>query len=651
MTNPKKRLLVFVSDHHKGHEADFRSALGRALDKIPYSIFEDISKTPESVFSMMVGGILFSDAVLLDGALFTSKVSPDMLIQYGVCFALEKKCMFVSIKNNSRETFSEFKSKFIEGHVEFDYYLDLATQFNSKLLEWFDSPKPICRVKPNKLAVHSFITFGIDQRNNPDLYETVSNIRVEKEWMPRIVTNIGHISKLESLAKAVSQRSFCLFCLNKDNTEEIFLGIGLAIGMGRPFLIIKHKDIELPTSLHGYHGIIEYDNFSQLRGELNKYTEKFLSDEVFNWEGATYNDLLSRLERQIGNISPTKLDEFEAVLLTVNSALGDITAKPFALLGEIYREKNRKISPDNIELLVKAKEYYEKALNIQKNYQLYQNAVTAIDKHIQLTELINEKKYRSIPSLINLIGGDIKSDHYIQVKEYLLGVVKKLVEEKNFVHSISLLAAMQIHDKSEEIQKLIHQVLESAPLETIKALQDSQKYVVELENEKTQLISQIKEKDAQLDKIAKELTVSKEQLETSKSQLAGINENLERVQKERDVLSSRLKNISAQLDVDQRTMNEFETKIESAKTIGRQVVVNFGHPYGWAIYRAIDSEPYVVRAGERLSAKKGLVLEWGDKIYDEDGIQILELLSHDAVVFNPDDDYYADVRNLKKNID
>ena len=94
----------------------------------------------------------------------------------------------------------------------------------------------------------------------------------------------------KTLSKAVSQRSFCIFCLNKDNTEEIFLGIGLAIGMGRPFLIIKHRDIQLPKSLQGYHGIIEYDYFSQLREMLEKYTQKFLSDEVFNWEGATYGN-------------------------------------------------------------------------------------------------------------------------------------------------------------------------------------------------------------------------------------------------------------------------------------------------------------------------------------------------------------------------
>ena len=127
--------------------------------------------------------------------------------------------------------------------------------------------------------------------------------------------------------------------------------------------------------------------------------------------------------------------------------------------------------------------------------------------------------------------------------------------------------------------------------------------------------------------------------------------NLERIQNERDRLNNRLKDISVQLDVDQKAMNEFETKIESAKDIGRQVIVNFGHPHGWAIYRAIASEPYVVRAEEILSAQKGLVLDWGDIIYDEDGNQILELLPRNAIIVKPDDDNYADVRSIMNDND
>src|SRR5262249_14642852 len=101
MISNQKRMLVFVGDHNcEGHKEDFRSSLKRALDKITYSVFEDISKAPESIFSMMVGGILFNDVVLFDATLFAKKIPPDMLIEYGVCLALEKRAMFVAIRNN-----------------------------------------------------------------------------------------------------------------------------------------------------------------------------------------------------------------------------------------------------------------------------------------------------------------------------------------------------------------------------------------------------------------------------------------------------------------------------------------------------------------------------------------------------------------------
>jgi hypothetical protein len=426
--------------------------------------------------------------------------------------------------------------------------------------------------------------------------------------------------------------------MNENNREEFFVGIGLAIGMGRPFLIIKHKSVELPKSLIGYHGIIEYESYSQLRDQLNKYTDKFLSDEIYDWEGATYNDLLSQLEKQIGRLKPTALNEIENMLLTVNSILGDTSAKAFALLGEVYREKNIKIAPDNIELLKTAKEYYGKALGIQKEYQLYQNAITAIDKHIQIVELIKEKRYRSIPTLINLIGGELKGDHYLQVREYLIGVVNKLVAEKDFVHAISLLAAMQIHDKSDDLKKLVQQVLNSAPLEIIKALQDSQKYVDELGKEKNQLTSHINEKDVQLEKNTKEL-------KTSQSQLAVIKENLERIQKERDELSIKLKGFSAQLSEAHKTIDNLETEIETVKELGgRGVIVNFG--YGWAIYEVLKTEPYIVRDGVRIPAQKGFPLKNGDIVYDEDGHQIEEYLPAGSIVIRPDQDNYHDVNNF-----
>lgn len=629
-------LLVFSDTRSvDGHEADFRSALARALDKVSYTIFSDIPKTPENIFSAMIGGILFSDAVLLDGELLNG-TSSNALIQYGICYALNKKCMFVSIKNNSQAVSEKASKKpiIIDGLTEFACYLDFATQF--KLVDWLNLPSATRIMKPNKLAVHSFIVFGVDRWENPILYDIISNFSLIKEWTPRFVSNIGALSRLDALAKAVSQRSFSVFCLDKNDPDEIFLGIGLAIGMGRPFLVIKNKNIELPASLSGYNGVVEFESYNQLQDKLSKYEGNFLSDEIFEWEGATYNDLLVKLEKQIGYTSVDKLNNFESVLLTINSVLGETTAKPFALLGEVYREKNRSISPDNIDFLVKAKEYYERALSIQKEYQLYQNAVVVIDKHIQIIELIKEKKYRSIPALINLLGGELKGNHYMRAREYLVSVVSELVERRDYVNAISLLSAMQLHDKSEEIQKLVHQVLNLAPLEIIKALQDTQKYVIELEMNKSEIDAQIHEKESLLSKKTGDLVSTAKKLKIAQ-------EDLEKIRSERDELILKLKDISSQLNVFYETIRNFESEIESAKTTeGRGVIVNFG--YGWAIYKAVSGEPYILRKDNRLKAEKGLILHSGDIVYDEDGS--IDFLPTDAIVVKPDNSHYEDVSYL-----
>jgi hypothetical protein len=274
MSNKQKKLLVFVDTNDNiGHEADFRSALRKALDKIPYSIFEDLPKEPESIFSVTMERIINSDVILLDAAHYLGKIPSHFLIQYGICYALEKKCLFIFIKNDSLKIDQETRPTVVEGYLEYDYYLDLATQFKVRFLEWFDSHKPVCKEKPNKIPVHSFVVFGVDRWKNPDLYDVISNFSSGTDWTAKFVSDLGSLSKLESLANAVGQRSFCVFCLNSDDNEKIHLGVGLAIGMGRPFLIIKPKNIDLPKSLSGYHGILEYETYSQLKDQLSRYTK------------------------------------------------------------------------------------------------------------------------------------------------------------------------------------------------------------------------------------------------------------------------------------------------------------------------------------------------------------------------------------------
>lgn len=222
----------------------------------------------------------------------------------------------------------------------------------------------------------------------------------------------------------------------------------------------------------------------------------------------------------------------------------------------------------------------------------------------------------------------------------MLGVVDKLVEEKNYAHAISLLAAMQVHDKSEQIQKLIYQVLNLAPFEIIKALQDSQELIVELEGDKARIVDEVREKDLKLDKITREITISS-------GQLLEEQEKFEQIKKERDELNSKLNNISSQLSSIYEVVSKLGSEIKSAKVAaGLGVIINFG--YGWAIYKALDSKPYIVREGRRHMVEKGFPLISGDRVYDEDDVCVFEYLPRNAIVLKPNDALYSAVDSALK---
>lgn len=131
MDAEEKKILVFINSmDHQGHGADFRSALRTALRPIPFGIFDDLKKTPENIFSATVHGILMSTAVILDkGGGLDGTTPADALIQYGICYALGKKCVLVSVRDALPIEALQSNDSLVEGVVRFDCYLDFATQF------------------------------------------------------------------------------------------------------------------------------------------------------------------------------------------------------------------------------------------------------------------------------------------------------------------------------------------------------------------------------------------------------------------------------------------------------------------------------------------------------------------------------------------
>lgn len=649
MNSSFRNILIFVNQNDPGgHSDDIRYALQRALAEIDHDIFQDLPKKPENIFDAIIDEILLSKSVLLDGIPYPQKNNPDFLIQYGICYPLNKRCAFLIVDRNSCMVKTEMKSQVIEGILRFEHYIDLATELNKKISRWLEYNKSNYADESTKKPVHAFEVFGVDQHNNPSLFNEINNFSMGTDWKPRFHSDLGTFSALQELARSVGARSFNIFCLEKENEENIYIGIGIAIGMGRPFLIIKHKEVELPSSLIGYNGILEYNSFPQLCENLKQYAHDFLSEKVLEWQGSTYYSILSRLEKQINGYDAGELEKAENIVNAVNSALGSTLAKSYALLGDIYREKNRKISPDNVSLLLKAKEFYEQALKIQKDYKRCEDALTVIDRHIEFIELLTKHQYKSFPRLLTIIGENLTSGDYSYIREYLIAEVNKLIQKEELVNAIALLAAMQVHDKSDEIQKLVHQILENTTTGiSIEALQDSQKYVIELENENLRLSEEVKIKEYWAGELYSQLNTAK--LDVLKSK-----EKILEVEKERDEHKIRLESIYAQFLSVQSTKEKLEKlvtddklriKIEAARKLsGRGVVINFGGS-GWGVYRAMNGIPYVIRGEQTFIAYEGLVLIDGDEIYDESGAGE-NFLPANTIVIDPNSELYKRILRM-----
>lgn len=85
--------------------------------------------------------------------------------------------------------------------------------------------------------------------------------------------NPGHI--LCKIASKIQSTRFGVFELTSTQNRNIYLELGLAIGMGRPFVLVKKIDAELPSLVQGldYYTLKSY---SGLRTELGDKTQRLL---------------------------------------------------------------------------------------------------------------------------------------------------------------------------------------------------------------------------------------------------------------------------------------------------------------------------------------------------------------------------------------
>lgn len=611
----KTRLLCSVNDYNRvGHGEDLRVSVKNAFTtNIDLTILQDIPKTPEHYVSTILEEVLLSSAVILDDCSSDKNNDAEKLIQFGISYALQRPCVLVHVINNSQALshipcsiiFNDFKRAF-------DSYLELSSELPPNIERLTRSMRWPIRERNSRL-VHAFSVFGADSVAEPDLRRVIDKFGHESKWSAIYCDQPNYISSLDNLSRAIQVPPFSIFCLSDNNDNSIFVSIGIAVGMGVPFLILQSQTATLPEILHKYSGIINYTNHLDLAEKLSNHTSAFLSDDVFSWNGSPFFHLLTYLEGRLQKAkSQSEFDTLESTIQAIIKAIRSPLAKPHMLLGDLYRQRHFHINPLDTSVLTKAISHYVDALEIQPNFVGCKDNIVAVERNIQLVELLLQKKYHSISGLIELIGTAISSEYYKFVREFLLLTVRQLAADGEYAHALALLVAITRHDDSEEVKELMQSLLSTAPAAYIEAIQDAQKHIVLLENENSRLALSLAEEQV----LTTQLSQS---TETQRASLVELNERLRLVQQERDGLTENLERNLGQYMSSLQEQKVLQEKIElsSEMNTGRGVIVNFG--FGWAIYQSLQGESSVLRGGYTLLAEEGLVLVNGDRVYDENG--------------------------------
>lgn len=716
---PEEKIFISLNDEYsKGHGADLRFCLNEALGASSCAFFQDKDKVPDNLYSVTIEEILISSGILLDALPFENQINPDILIQFGIAHALGKKSAFLYVRNNSAGV-PPISSHLINSYRigDFDNYLDVIIELKTRLQEMIDQDIPRQKIESNKMSVQSFSVFGGDEEKDLDLVNVISSFAMKAGWEAKFQINFIYgyetPSLLDDLSIFIGLRPFSVFCLNKDVCVETYIGIGLAIGMGVPFLILQDKEFKLPASLGGYHGIIEYNNSEELATGLSKYTKEFLSEDVNSWNGSTFSHLLLRTDKIIPLAkAEADLNRIEKILHAINRSIRLKTPLLYALLGEVARERYRRFDSKNPKYLELAREYYNEALKIDADYKRAQDAIASLNEHLRLIDLVEKKSYKSIPSLIRLIGEDINTSQYQLLREYLIGEVRKLIDAKNYSQALALLAAIETHDKTSEIKELIKQVLSAAsPNDIAEVLRSAQDQIELLERNQSQMSNELDSKNKQLSEVSQHIQFLREQVSATHNNLAQqatvnlsellmineakeslliqlrftderlsaemekvseleserddlererehfekelfwkdrwldklrdqrnsvqaellvANERIRTLEREKELLERKFDDNLGQLQIIQKAKQDLEkivmndtqqalNKSDMQRQLdGEVALVDFG--LGWALYFTLREKPYIDRQGQKISARKGLVIEFGDKITYEDGI-------------------------------
>ena len=388
---------LFVSINTRSvHELDMRKALEKALGQL--SIYQDAKKEPDQIFNVTLRAIVLCKGVLLDASPTisgeASRLDPDILIQFGTSFALGKEVQMVLVSQIERKP---LPSPLIEGYLTcYSSYGALAEHLKVRTAEWDKQSwnRAKRQVKRELQNLRHFSVFG---STSDDTREAIEEFARGTLWRPKFDRQADSRTELQSLVREIGGRAFCVFCMEQDMDEdseyEVFVALGLAIGLGVPFLVVQRRGYHIPETLKGYRAIVEYEQYAKLKQQLASYIQVFLNPGIVQWSESTFRYLSSWGDRLISSAQTEEdLDQaerlFEALTASITASKSNPVPEPYAGLGDALLARYYSFEPRNIDLLVRAKEKYEHALSLDPALIRCKNGKVALCANMGETTLL-----------------------------------------------------------------------------------------------------------------------------------------------------------------------------------------------------------------------------------------------------------------------
>ncbi|RIK78160.1 hypothetical protein DCC62_08085 [candidate division KSB1 bacterium] len=140
----------------------------------------------------------------------------------------------------------------------------------------------LCKGRPLKIAIDEyFISHGLDQDTLADwrqtFIETLAQVSGNQQSLKPYFsgdTLLGGF-RLCGISEKLCTTRFSIFLLPPSQDRNVYLELGIAIGIGAPFFLIQHYEAHIPSVLEGLTRYVKGGLFRTMRRELASRIEEY----------------------------------------------------------------------------------------------------------------------------------------------------------------------------------------------------------------------------------------------------------------------------------------------------------------------------------------------------------------------------------------